>query len=540
MQRATNDKQQTHILKGGSSEIGDVLGANKRGAYVVFRYFDPFADRVFVIGSFNGWGESLRMERSRDGIWTAMVSHTDCPVGSTYKYKVYIGEDVKYITDPYSEKNDGAPYYNSVVSRPDGYVWGDGAFLESNAAVYNNGFENEPLHIYELRLDGWCAEHLRWNATYESLAKELSVYAKQMRYTHVLLDDVFAKYFNMDSGSYSVAYYAPNTRFGDAHSFRRFVDIMHRANIGVIIDCNFDGGADIYSRYELCSATVLYWMRNYHIDGVLLSVNGKRSADMAANTERAVHSMRCDAAVIVRGEKRFVRLVENCIPWITNRTNRFSRFFVGDLKKTKVSKLGFALSRGEELIEIGEKQGADEHRADEWRTFAGARALSACAFTACCKKATFMGQEIGEAAIDFDRCVRWEMTDGAYHAKLQLCLSDLGELYLSDPTLWQNDNIRTIDESRADIGVISFERTLGAHRILVVVNMSANVYEYHGISVSHAGVYEEIFNSDSTRYGGSGVVNREEIRADHNKKGGAIMYVKVPPLAVSVFRQRES
>ncbi len=525
-------------MAGLSGGVGDVLGAQKRGAHIVFRYFDPFADRVFIIGSFNGWSESIRMEKSRDGIWTAKMSASECPVGSTYKYKAYIGDEVKYITDPYSEMTDGAPYYNSVVCKPDGYVWGDGAFLESNAAVYKNGFNDEPLHIYELTLDGWCSEHIKDDVTYERIARELSVYAKQMRYTHVLLDDVFARYFNMDSGAYSVAYYAPNTRFGNTHGFRRFVDIMHRANIGVMIECNFGGGADIYSRYEMCTAVVLYWMRNYHIDGVALAVNDKRSADLATDIERGVHAMRCDAAVIARGDRAFVKYVNNCIPWISGGSEDFLQYFKRSFQDRTASGLCDSLGVGCEIVTPVEKYCVDELCGDEWRIFAGARALSACVVTMCCKKMMYMGQEIGMEEANSAGGVKWRLTDRYYNARLQLCMSDLGELYLSYPALWQDDNMEMIDESSADIGVVSFERMLGDERLITVVNLSVDVYDCHGITVSRAGVYDEIFNSDSERYGGSGVVNSGAVNTAPYKKGRAMMYVKVPPLAVSVFKLR--
>ena len=127
-----------------SDLASEFFGAHKRGAYVVFRYFDPFADRVFVAGSFNGWCESVPMEKARDGVWTATVSKDDCPVGTKYKYKVYEDGKERYVSDPYGEKTDGEPYHNSVLCKTDGYVWGDGAYLEQSRAVYGNGFENQP------------------------------------------------------------------------------------------------------------------------------------------------------------------------------------------------------------------------------------------------------------------------------------------------------------------------------------------------------------------------------------------------------------
>ncbi|MBQ4091088.1 MAG: hypothetical protein IJC64_02095 [Clostridia bacterium] len=158
-----------------AGDKGLPFGAHIWGAYVVFNYFDPFADRVFVTGSFNGWSESTPMEKIRGGVWTATVSKAACPTGSTYKYKVYDGQECRFVTDPYSEGTDGEPYHNSVVCKKDGYLWGDGSFLDANAIYANGGYEKMPLHVYEVSLRGFFTHHIGASVTYEVAARELGV-----------------------------------------------------------------------------------------------------------------------------------------------------------------------------------------------------------------------------------------------------------------------------------------------------------------------------------------------------------------------------
>ena len=66
------------------------------------------------------------------------------------------------------------------------------------------------------------------------------------------------------------------------------------------------------------------------------------------------------------------------------------------------------------------------------------------------------------------------------------------------------------------------------------------VRENYQIGVNKAGIYEEIFNSDSLKYGGSGVTNGSNIQSGDgwNFKPYGIT-VNLPPLSVTVYRLKE-
>lgn len=500
---------------------GEFFGAHVRGQFVIFRYFDPFADSVFVVGSFNGWNESLKMTKTKDGVFTAMVTSKSCPDGSRYKYKVYSGGEVIYVCDPYGERTDGEPFHNSIVCNTAGYVWGDGAFLASHRAIYENGTKNQPLHAYELSLEHWCSQSSE-QVTYESAAAELSMYVRQMGYTHVIIDDVFSRYYVEKKAMF----YAPNTRFGDASGFRRFVDIMHKARVGVIVDWNFDDGRDIYSRHELCVGTVLYWMCNYHIDGVALTVSDKRGEDIARRADEDIKAASPGALVIVRGNGQLGTL------WDTSSGDAILDSFASDfdLRRPVIEKK----SNAREIIaSFGRRRYIGVFPGDEWRVFAASRAAFASLIAAKGKKSTYMGCEIG---MKKEGKIAWDVLDGAYNAGLQLCHSDLGEIYLSHPALWRDDSFCSTCKKPCDDGVVLFERAFGTERLLIIVNLSVNAYENRSFEVIEGGRYEEIFNSDSLRYGGSGVVNGRSLSTTQDGDKNVICGVRVPPLAVAILK----
>jgi len=69
----------------------------------------------------------------------------------------------------------------------------------------------------------------------------------------------------------------------------------------------------------------------------------------------------------------------------------------------------------------------------------------------------------------------------------------------------------------------------GRDRCLVVVNFSPNVYRDYRINVPFPGVWREIFNSDSSYYGGSNVGNGSEVHTSAELVPS--LSLTIPPLA---------
>lgn len=189
------------------------LGAHKRGAYVFFGVFAPFADEVCLVGSFNDWRGDISLSKKGDGIWQVSVDAATISDGDRYKFKAIADGEEIYLLDPYADETDGDPYFNSVYRERED---------KSPAAADLQGC---PLTVYEIESDNWLCYDGRTNIDYETLSRELIPYLLQMGYTHVSV-----------SG-------ACNQAQGGAEAFAKFTAAMHTAGIGVFVRAPF-GSAD--------------------------------------------------------------------------------------------------------------------------------------------------------------------------------------------------------------------------------------------------------------------------------------------------------
>jgi 1,4-alpha-glucan branching enzyme len=84
---------------------------------IIFRYYDPGATRVHVVGDFNNWSvrSDPMIDKNGDGQWTLL--YTLAP--GLYEYKFVINGK-KWIADPHNPQSapDGFDGVNSVVRVP--------------------------------------------------------------------------------------------------------------------------------------------------------------------------------------------------------------------------------------------------------------------------------------------------------------------------------------------------------------------------------------------------------------------------------------
>ena len=276
------------------------LGSHNEDGKTVFRVWAPGAEEISVVGDFCDWDHTkYHMMHIGGGIFEAIVD--ELPEYSAYKYSIKSKDGHRFLkSDPYAYHFETAPATASKTYDIDGFDWHDGEWLEKRRAgdIYSS-----PVNIYEVHIGSWRRYKDGNLLDYKELARQLSEYVKEMGYTHVELMPVMEHPFDGSWGYQVTGYYAPTSRYGTPKDFMTFVDIMHEAGIGVIIDWvpahfpkdesglyKFDGSpcyeyADEkkgehkewgtcvfdYGRGEVVSFLVsnaMFWHEMYHVDGI--------------------------------------------------------------------------------------------------------------------------------------------------------------------------------------------------------------------------------------------------------------------------------
>ncbi len=540
MGRHRNAGEATLLHQGENCRAYEYLGAHRRpSGGCVFRVWAPKAEAVELVGDFCGWREGISMSRITDsGVWEAKLPAGEVSVGDKYKYRIRAKNgELLWRQDPYSFECERPPADASVISGTDGYEWRDSSYI----SYRKHSVGRADMNIYGVDLYSWLRGASGEALECSRIAEELAPYVKQLGCTHISLSGV-REYLSGANTSAPFSYFAPDPRVGTPLELKRCVDRMHEAGVGVIFSfdisafpaCSlkhFDGGAlyeysDAFpylnaSRAEVDSfllSVLTFWLDEYHMDGLLLDgvlklflggaggISAGRAVAWSAFLKKLYERVRSEFpdALLLTAEPGLVG--ERSLSWLED--------------------IGF-----DGITDIWCDRGI-EH------SFAWQKALIAHKLTYKGHKLLFMGTEIGQSE---EACrthgVDWRLLDCGDGAALQLFTAQLGQFYLSSEALREGDmeGIPCMDPK-----LICYKREKGGERLLVLVNTSDKSFEKLSLAVPDEGIYEEVFNSDDTRYGGGGGTNPLPVES---YSGGVGEYkysvtLNIPPYTTILFRQR--
>jgi 1,4-alpha-glucan branching enzyme len=265
---------------------------------VRFAVWAPNATAVAVVGDWSDWAPTALRPIETDvptGIWSATVPSARS--GHRYKFHITAGDGaVHRKADPMARRTEQPPSDASVVPGAADHAWGDDEWMAARGAVVA---ATAPMRVYEVHLGSWR----RGVDTWDQLAIELADHVRSLGFTHVELMPIAEHPFGGSWGYQVSGYFSPTARFGEPDGFRRFVDVLHRNGLGVIVDWvpahfprdewslgRFDGTALYehpdpqrgehpdwgtyvfdYGRNEVRNflvANALYWLDEFHVDAL--------------------------------------------------------------------------------------------------------------------------------------------------------------------------------------------------------------------------------------------------------------------------------
>lgn len=320
--------QATHydIYRKLGAHFAEVKGV--KGVY--FDLWAPNAERVFLIGSFNGWNETAnemtRLKPETMGIYELFIP--GLKEGELYKYLIETKDGKRlYKADPYANYAELRPGTASAIADIEHFKWTDSKWMENRKK--EEDVYAQPMAIYEVHPGSWKRHPGRDDEgfySYRDLVTYLIPYVKEMGYTHIELMGISEYPFDGSWGYQVTGYYAPTSRYGTPQDFKYMIDYFHQNKIGVILDwvpahfpkdahglVNFDGtavyehadprqgehpdwGTKIYNygRPEVKNfliANALYWIEECHVDGLRVDAvasmlyldYGKKDGEWVAN-----------------------------------------------------------------------------------------------------------------------------------------------------------------------------------------------------------------------------------------------------------------
>ncbi len=243
-----------------------------------FSVWAPYAESV-VLKIHSDAGRSVPMRNGSDGVWRVFVAGVN--PGALYKYAVN-GEERP---DPASASQPEGVHGPSEVVDHSAFRWSDAGW---------KGLRLEDMVIYELHA-GTFTERGGFAGVEEKIG-----YLRELGVNTVELMPV-AQFPGPRNWGYDGAYlYAAQNSYGGAEGLKRLVNACHKAGLAVILDVvynhlgpegnylgcfgpyftdryrtpwgkavNYDG-ADSPGVRDFFIGNALYWLREFHIDGLRL------------------------------------------------------------------------------------------------------------------------------------------------------------------------------------------------------------------------------------------------------------------------------
>lgn len=590
---------------------------------VQFAVWAPSAERVSVVGDFNGWHGFRHPMRCRgsSGIWEIFIPAMQ--PGDRYKFEIRNANtgDVFAKADPYAQSMEMRPQTACYVVDSQ-YAWKDAAWLEQRRAF---DWSHEPISIYEVHLGSWQRDDAGGFLNYRELAHRLVDYVKWMGYTHIELLPISEHPLDASWGYQTSGYYAPTSRFGTPDDFRYLVDHCHQHGIGVFLDwvpahfpkdffalARFDGSALYehedarlgehrdwgtyifnFGRNEVRNfliANALYWLKEFHIDGLRVDAvasmlyldysrepgdwvpnqyGGRENLDAVSFLQQLnaeVHRQH-EGVLVMAEESTSWPMVSRPtwmgglgfsmkwnMGWMNDSLNYFSRdpiYRAHHHNQLTFSQMyayteNFVLPFSHDEVVHLKGSLAAKMPGDDWQKMANLRLLLCYQWMHPGKKLLFMGCDFGQWT-EWNEAVGlpWHLADYPNHRGVMLLVQQLNHLYVNEQALHQFDfeprGFSWIDCHDYSQSVLSFERHSEAETLICVFNFTPVPRHDYRIGLAQEGRYQEVFNSDSSMYGGSNLGNNGQVDSQPQPWMNRPVSVSLtlPPLGCIVLKRMD-
>src|SRR5204863_69332 len=372
--------------------IGDEAG-------VYFAVWAPNAQRVSVVGDFNGWDGRVNPMRRLlgSGVWELFLPGVK--EGAHYKFEIRTQTGALLLkSDPFAFFNQHGISTSSLIYNLERYKWSDAKWMESRRT---KDWPKSPLSIYEVHLGSWRRRVDEGNRhlSYLEFAETLLPYVLEMGYTHIELLPIAEHPFEGSWGYQVTNYYAPTSRFGTPDELRHFNEVCYERFPGIITIAEestdwpgvsrptYLGGLGFGFKWNMG------WMHDF------------------------LQYMSLDPI--------------------------YRRYHHGNITFSLLYAFSenFVLVLSHDEVVYGKRSLLSKMPGDAWQKFANVRMFLAWMYGHPGKKLLFMGAEFGQLnEWNHDTSLDWNLAELPRHDGLRRLVQHLNYTYKSEPALWDQDD----------------------------------------------------------------------------------------------------
>lgn len=319
--------------------------------------------------------------------------------------------------------------------------------------------------------------------------------------------------------------------------------------------CNFNFSRGEVQTFLLSAAN--FWIDKYHIDGLRMDAIGnviywqgnedRGVNDVAVNFIRKINStiskLHQGVMLIAEDSTSFKKVTAPTeygglgftYKWDMGWMNDTLKFFSLPPKERKENfnlltfsmfyfyNENYMLPLSHDEVVHGKKSIIDKMYGEYEEKFAQVKTLYAYMFIHPGKKLNFMGNELAHfREWDEKKELDWHILDYPNHLNFQKYFKKLNHIYKNYDELNQNEYnsefYKRLNVKYEDSLIYAFERKSKDKSIILILNLDNKKHEKLILEYDKDSTFNEIVNSDSTEYGGGGILNEGAIKT---KKGSA-------------------
>ncbi len=576
-------------------KINGVSGCN-------FVVWAPSALSVSVVGNFNHWtpGMHLMTNVNDSGIWAIFIPGIG--VNEVYKFALKtLNGEIKMKTDPFAFYTEKRPRTASIVVNDD-FHWTDNKLMRSRTkeslSIYelhlgswkknNNDYYNyreiADMLVNHLKITGFnCIElmpvmehplDISWGYQVVNYFAPTSRYGNPDDFKYfinkmhennimVILDFVPAHFPDDDYGLYMF----DGTHLYDYSDPRKGRTPDWGTNI-------FDFGKNEVRSF-IASAAV-YWIDKYHVDGLRFDAvtsmiyldfarrpgewipniyggnTNLEAISLLSEINNYIHDKYPDVITVAEESSTYTGVTSRSglgfdYKWNLGWMHDTLDFFHEDplFRKYKIERLTFSvmymysenfiLPISHDEVVYGKGSLYQKMPGDHSDKIANIKLFFAYMFSYPGKKLLFMGSEFAQRD-EWNALSELSWNDMNNNINLINLIHDLNYVYKNNENFYNDGNFSWIDFSDKNNTVISFNRGSA----VCVFNFTPVERENYAIGVDYLSDYKEIINTDSYKYNGSNILNKNIRSCKYPMHGKRYsIELDLPPLAAVIIEPED-